>query len=111
MARSQVTLDLGAIRRNARTLLRVLDGAELWAVVKADGYGHGAADVGRRRSKPARPRSASRPCRRRWRSGRRSVPVRLVLGPDDGGGDGAAREAGLELVVAQGAIPEGVPCT
>ena len=33
------------LRRNARTLLRALDGAELWAVVKANGYGHGAADV------------------------------------------------------------------
>ena len=47
MARSSVTVDLGAIRHNARTLVRVLQGAELWAVVKADGYGHGAADVGR----------------------------------------------------------------
>ena len=44
MARSELTIDLGALRRNARRLLDVLDGAELWAVVKADGYGHGAAD-------------------------------------------------------------------
>src|SRR5205823_8495335 len=43
--RSELTVDLGALRRNVRTLVRVLDGAELWAVVKADGYGHGAADV------------------------------------------------------------------
>ena len=45
MHRSEITIDLAALRRNARTLLRALDGAELWAVVKADGYGHGAADV------------------------------------------------------------------
>jgi alanine racemase len=45
MHRSEVTVDLGAIRRNARTLLRALDGAQLWAVVKADAYGHGAVDV------------------------------------------------------------------
>ena len=45
MHRSEVTVDLGALRRNVRTLLRVLEGAELWAVVKANGYGHGAADV------------------------------------------------------------------
>ena len=45
MARSELTVDLGAIRRNVRTLLRALEGAELWAVVKADGYGHGAVDV------------------------------------------------------------------
>src|SRR5436305_2039558 len=45
MHRSEITVDLGALRRNVRTLLRALDGAELWAVVKADAYGHGAADV------------------------------------------------------------------
>ena len=44
MARSEITIDLGALRRNARTLRRVLDGTELWAVVKADAYGHGAID-------------------------------------------------------------------
>ena len=47
MSRSELTIDLGALRRNVRTLLRVLEGAELWAVVKADGYGHGAVDVSR----------------------------------------------------------------
>jgi len=45
--RSEITIDLGAIRHNARRLLDVLDGAELWAVVKANGYGHGARDVAR----------------------------------------------------------------
>ena len=46
MRRSEITIDLDAVRDNARRLLEVLDGAELWAVVKANGYGHGAADVG-----------------------------------------------------------------
>ena len=45
MHRSELTVDLGALRRNARTLLRALDGPRLWAVVKANGYGHGAVDV------------------------------------------------------------------
>jgi alanine racemase len=45
MHRSELTVDLGAVRRNARTLLRALDGAQLWAVVKANAYGHGAIDV------------------------------------------------------------------
>ena len=45
MHRSELTIDLGALRRNVRTLLRALDGAGLWAVVKADGYGHGAIDA------------------------------------------------------------------
>ena len=45
--RSLVTVDLGAIRHNAGVLTRRLEETELWAVVKADGYGHGAADVAR----------------------------------------------------------------
>src|SRR6266702_2046750 len=45
MHRSELTIDLGALRRNVRTLLRALEGAQLWAVVKADAYGHGAVDV------------------------------------------------------------------
>ena len=45
MHRSELTVDLGAVRRNARTLLRVLEGSQLWAVVKANAYGHGAVDV------------------------------------------------------------------
>ncbi|TML77005.1 MAG: alanine racemase, partial [Actinobacteria bacterium] len=39
MHRSEITIDLGAIRHNAVRLLDVLEGAELWAVVKANGYG------------------------------------------------------------------------
>ncbi len=45
MHRSELTIDLAALRANVRTLLRALAGAELWAVVKANGYGHGAVDV------------------------------------------------------------------
>src|SRR3981081_3876024 len=44
MSRSEITIDLGALRRNVKTLLRALDGAEVWAVVKANAYGHGAVD-------------------------------------------------------------------
>ena len=47
MHRSEVTVDLGAVRRNARTLLRALEGSQLWAVVKANAYGHGATQVAR----------------------------------------------------------------
>jgi len=46
MHRSEITIDLGALRRNARRLRALLGEAELWAVVKADAYGHGAIDVG-----------------------------------------------------------------
>ena len=45
MHRSEITIDLGALRRNVRRLRSVLGRCELWAVVKADGYGHGAIDV------------------------------------------------------------------
>ena len=47
MHRSELIVDLGALRRNVATLRRALGAAELWAVVKADGYGHGASDVAR----------------------------------------------------------------
>jgi alanine racemase len=46
-ARATVTVDLGAVAANCRTLTDTVQPAELWAVVKADGYGHGAAAVGR----------------------------------------------------------------
>ena len=42
-----VTVDYGAITRNARTLLDRAAGAGLMAVVKADGYGHGLIETGR----------------------------------------------------------------
>jgi len=45
--RSEITIDLGTIRHNARRLLEALEGSQLWAVVKANGYGHGASDVAR----------------------------------------------------------------
>jgi alanine racemase len=43
MARAVARIDGGAVERNCARLMRELrDGAELCAVVKADGYGHGA---------------------------------------------------------------------
>ena len=41
-ARSIATIDLTALRHNASRLARAAGGAELMAVVKANGYGHGA---------------------------------------------------------------------
>ena len=40
-------IDLGAITHNAKALRRLAAPSELCAVVKADGYGHGAIDVAR----------------------------------------------------------------
>src|SRR5918994_3293231 len=109
MARSELTVDLGAIRRNARRLLAALDGSELWAVVKADGYGHGAIDVG----SAALATGATALCVATVPEAlvlRRALgPVRiLVLGPASSREVAEARDAGLELVVVDGEIPEGV---
>lgn len=40
-------IDLGAIRHNVETLCTIAAPAAVWAVVKADGYGHGAEQVAR----------------------------------------------------------------
>jgi alanine racemase len=40
-------VDLGAVAHNVARLLECVAPAELWAVVKADGYGHGAVPVAR----------------------------------------------------------------
>jgi alanine racemase len=109
MERSSFTIDVGAVRRNAETLLRAAGGAELWAVVKADGYGHGAVDV----SRAALDAGASVLCvatlpealdlRRAFSDARV-----LVMGPVDEREVGEARAARLELVAADGRVPEGI---
>jgi alanine racemase len=110
MHRSEVTIDLGALRRNVRTLLRALDGAELWAVVKADAYGHGARDVARA-ALDAGARAlcvATAPEALELRADAPSARI-LVLSPTADEDVPAARDARLELVVADGRVPEGVP--
>jgi alanine racemase len=110
MHRSEITIDLGALRRNVRTLLRALGGTQLWAVVKADGYGHGATDV----AGAALGAGATALCvatipeglalRNEYRTERI-----IVMGPAGSNREVAlARDAGLELVIADGEIPEGV---
>ncbi len=42
-----VDIDLDAIRHNVNELRSVVSPSALWAVVKADGYGHGAVEVAR----------------------------------------------------------------
>jgi len=108
--RSSFTIDLGAIRRNASTLTRAAGSAELWAVVKADGYGHGAVDV----SKAALEAGASALCvatlseALQLRVALRNARI-VVLGPVPESEIGEARAARLELVAADGRIPEGLP--
>lgn len=110
MPRSLVTVDLAAIRHNALTLLGLLDGAELWAVVKADGYGHGAVDIGR----AALEAGATTLCvatlaeALELRSTLPSARI-VVLGPTAPADAAVAREASLELCVSAGELPAGVP--
>jgi alanine racemase len=110
MHRSELTVDLGAIRRNAATLRRALGDAELWAVVKANGYGHGALDAAR----AALDGGATALCvvtvpeALVLRAAFPEVQI-LVLGPRTGREVADARDARLELAVAEGEIPTGVP--
>ncbi|MEG3629370.1 alanine racemase [Streptomyces poriticola] len=45
--RARAEIDLAAVRANVRTLRGLAPGAELMAVLKADGYGHGAVPCAR----------------------------------------------------------------
>jgi alanine racemase len=109
MHRSEITIDLGALRRNARRLRQVLHRSELWAVVKADGYGHGAVDVaGAVLDEGARVLCVAT-------AGealelRREFPAAriLIMGPTSGRDRAAAREARIDVAVFDGEIPEGL---
>src|SRR5207302_2989984 len=110
MHRSEITVDLGALRRNVRTLLRLLDGTELWVVVKANGYGHGAVDA----AGAALGSGATALCVATVPEGlalRNEFRLEriVVLGPAGSNREIAhARDAALELGLAHDEIPEGV---
>jgi len=109
MHRSEITIDLGAVRRNVRTLRKALGPAELWAVVKADAYGHGAVDV----AGVALGEGALALCVATVAEAlplRREFPgVRiLVMGSASGREIAQARDADLDLTASDDAIPEGV---
>ena len=101
-----LTVDIGALRRNVKTLLRAADGSELWAVVKADGYGHGAVDV----AAAALESGASALCvatvpeALHLRAALRDARI-LVMGPVSEREIGEARVASLELVAAEPGSP------
>ena len=109
MKRSAITIDLGALRRNAALLRAAVEPAALWAVVKADGYGHGALAAAR----AALEGGASVLCVATVREGddlRESFPTPriLVLGPLGPGEEAIAREAQLEIALAAPPAPEGL---
>jgi alanine racemase len=107
--RSEITIDVGAVRRNAETLRRAAGGAELWAVVKANAYGHGAREC----AKAALDGGATALCVATVAEAlelRDAFPDArvLVLGPAAPREVAAARDARVGLAVADGRIPEGV---
>ena len=109
MHRSELTIDLGALRRNVGTLLHALEGAALWAVVKGDGYGHGAVDV----SRAALDAGADALCVVTVAEAlelRREFPESRILcmGPLLASELAAARDANVEVAVPGHDIPEGV---
>jgi alanine racemase len=109
MSRSEITIDLGALRRNAAALADAAGGAELWAVVKADAYGHGALDCAR----AALEGGARALCVATAREGAalraELADARiLVLSPLADAEEPVAREAGLEVAVCTPRLPEGL---
>jgi alanine racemase len=108
--RCEINIDLGAVRANVRRLLTALRGAELWAVVKADGYGHGAVDVGRAALDAGAPVLCVATVDEALAL-RAALPEPriLVMGPSRSDEWGAAVEARLELAIADGRVPEGIP--
>jgi alanine racemase len=107
--RSEVTIDLGALRRNVARMQEAASPAELWAVVKADAYGHGMIDVAR----AALEGGAGALCVVTAQEGealRRSFSDAriLVMAPLATGEDGIARSAQLEVAVSSPVVPEGV---
>src|SRR4029079_1189943 len=109
MSRSEITIDLGALRRNAAVVAEAAGGAELWAVVKADAYGHGAVDCARAALEAGAPALCvataheGSPLRRELPD-----PRILVLSPLAEADEDIARDAGLEVAISSPRIPEGL---
>jgi alanine racemase len=99
-----------ALAANLEVAKGAAAGARVWAVVKADAYGHGALDCAR----AALDAGASALCLATVPEavalrGDLPDPRMLVMGPAWPSQLHLAREARLELVVTAGTIPEGVP--
>jgi alanine racemase len=98
------------MRRNTVRLVDVLEGAELWAVVKADAYGHGALDSAR----AVLESGAKALCTATVGEAvalRRELPEPriLVMGPVSDTELRIAQESRLELAVSDTVAPDGLP--
>jgi alanine racemase len=108
--RSEITIDLGALRRNVRRLREAAGRAEVWTVVKADAYGHGALDAAR----AALDAGAGALCVATAHEGeavRRALrePRVLVMGPLARGEERIAANARLEVAAVTPELPRGLP--
>ena len=110
MQRSEITIDLSALTRNAERLLRLLGRTELWAVVKADGYGHGALAAARAvlRAGAGALCVATVAEAAELRAELRDTRI-VVLGPVWEEELRAAREARVELTAFALPVPEDIP--
>jgi alanine racemase len=107
--RSEITIDLVALRRNVERMREAAAPAELWAVVKGDAYGHGMADAAR----AALEAGATALCVVTAQEGealRASFPAArvIVMCPLADGEDELARAARLEIAVSSPRIPAGL---
>ena len=105
-----MTIDRAALRTNLARLRDALSGSALWAVVKADAYGHGADTV----AAIALEEGAGALCVATVGEGvhlRAAYPAAriVVLGPAFDHQHRAAREARLELTVSSAPLPDGIP--
>ena len=99
--RTRVEVDLGAIVANARAVHALCSGAEVYAVVKADAYGHGAVAVAQAltRAKAASGFAVSLVEEGvALREAGVTAPV-LVMGPSQHGGEDEMVMAGLTPVI------------
>jgi alanine racemase len=108
--RSEVTIDLRALRRNVVRMREAAAPAELWAVVKADAYGHGIVDAAR----AALDAGAAALCVVTAQEGeavRGAFPRTrvVVMGPLAPGEDEIAHAAGLEVTISTATVPQGLP--
>ena len=109
MKRSEITIDLGALRRNTARLRDAVAPAGLWAVVKADAYGHGALGAAR----AALDAGAAALCVATAPEGaalRAALPEAriLVMSPLGDGEEELAREARLEVALSTPDVPAGL---
>ena len=98
-----VTVDLGAVRANLVEARRLAGGGRLFAVVKADAYGHGAVAVARALARPDAPAAARADGfavvtvgeALELREGGVTAPVLVLQGPRDEADAALCAEAGL----------------